>query len=374
MNLEIEKNILLKALTKVSVGVTSRNIIPVLNGILFDLTNKGLSLTATDNDITIKTFIPKEEIKDIIAPGKMVIYGKYILDIVKKMPSDIILIEEVEGNKTIISGNNSKFDLNCLPLEDYPNIELTKNNNFIKIKDIDLKNMIIETVFATSTQESRPALTGINLVVKDNILECTATDSYRLAKKIIKLQNPIKEPANVIISSKNIQEMLKMLEGNDDILELHFFENKVMLSIDNLFFQTSLLNDTFPNTNNTIATDFTTQIEVNLSDIINVIDRASILNQLKDIPTINFSITENKIYVSSYSVELGKVEEIIEVNKIKGNDLKISFSSKYMLEALKTFKTEKILLLFNGEISPIIIRDKIDGELTQLILPIKTFI
>lgn len=374
MNLEIEKGILLKALTKVSVGVTNRNIIPVLNGILFDLSNKGLSLTATDNDITVKTFIPKEEIKEIINPGKMVIYGKYILDIVKKMPSDLILIEEIEGNKAVISGDKSKFNLNCLPLEDYPNIELTKNNNVAEIKDIDLKNMITETVFATSTQESRPALTGVNIIINDDILECTATDSYRLAKKIIKLNKPIKDPVNIIISSKNIQELFKILEGTDELLELYFFENKVMVILGNLYFQTSLLNGTFPNTNNSIASEFTTQIEVDLTDMINVIDRASILNQLKETPTIDFSITDDKIYVSSYSVEIGKVEEIIEINKLKGSDLKISFSSKYMLDALKTFKSEKILMLFNGEISPIIIREKLDGDLTQLILPIKTFI
>jgi len=103
MKLKIKKNILLENLNYVSRALSNRNIIPILNGILFELTSEGLSLTSTDNDLTIKTFIEKKDILQIENEGKIVILGKYLLDIIRKLPSDDIVIEEIDGGKAIIS-------------------------------------------------------------------------------------------------------------------------------------------------------------------------------------------------------------------------------------------------------------------------------
>ena len=165
MKLLIEKNILLESLSNVMRAISPRNIIPILNGVLFELTNEGLYLTASDSDLVIKNFIPKEKIKNIEATGKAVIQSKYLLDIIRKLPNTDINIEVLEDLKVIISTENTIYNLNCLNIEDYPQINLDLTENPVIIASETLKKIISQTIFAISTQESRPLLTGINLKI-----------------------------------------------------------------------------------------------------------------------------------------------------------------------------------------------------------------
>ena len=185
MKFSIKKNIILEQLTNVSKAISTRNIIPILNGIKFELTKEGLALTASDSDLTIRSFIPSDKIENIEVEGNIIIQSKYILDIIKKLPSDIVNFEVIDSLKILIYTETSKYNLNCLNSLDYPQIELKDNDHYITLNSGDLKKMIKQTIFAVSTQESRPLLTGINFKINGNIVECIATDSYRLAKKNI---------------------------------------------------------------------------------------------------------------------------------------------------------------------------------------------
>ena len=171
MKLIIEKNVLLESVSNVIRAVSPRNIIPILNGIMFDLNDDGLYLTASDSDIIIRNFIPKDKIKNIVETGKIIIQSKYLLEIIKKMPNTDINIEVIDGLKIIISTDNTVYNLNCLNTDDYPNINLETVNNPIVLNSSILKEMISQTLFAVSTQESRPLLTGLNVKIngkKDN--------------------------------------------------------------------------------------------------------------------------------------------------------------------------------------------------------------
>ncbi len=373
MKLKINKGILVENLNYVSKALSSRNIIPVLNGIKFELTKEGLYLTATDNDMTIKSFIDKKDISEIKEEGSSIIYGKFILDIVRKLPGDEINIENIDGNKAIISTKNAKYNLNCFDLKDFPNIEIKLLSNPIKVLTGVFKEIINQTSFATSTQESRPLLTGINIKILGDYLECVATDSYRLAKKILKLDKTIDENINIVIPSRNITELIKNIEDDTDTLEIHLFSNKVLFKYKNILFQSSLLNGTYPNTDGFIPNEFNTEVLINLEDFYNAIDRASLLTQTKEKNIVQLEIKEEKIVITSSSAEIGKVEEVMKLEKIKGECLTISFSAKYMMDALKTFTGKNIKLLLNGEIKPIIIKEEKKEELVQLILPIKTY-
>lgn len=372
MKLKIEKEILLENLNAVSKAMSTRNIIPVLNGIEFDLQKNGLYLTATNNDITIKTFIDKKDIKEITEVGKNIIYGRYLLDIIRKLPNEVITIEEIDGNKTVISTKNSKYNLNCFPVSEFPKIDLKETNNPITLSSSTLKEILNQTSFATSLQESRPLLTGINIKIVGNILECVATDSYRLAKKLIEIETPVEESVNIVIPARNINELLKIIETEENV-EIHIFTNKILFKYKNILFQSSLLSGSYPNTDNFVPKSFELEVEVNKNDFYNMIDRASLLAQSKDKNTIQISVTKDKLIVNSSSQEAGKVEEKLDIITKKGEELKISCSAKYLLEALKTFESETIKLYFNGQIKPIIIKENDEGTLIQLILPIMTY-
>lgn len=373
MKLKIEKNILLENLNQVGKALSGRNIIPVLNGIKMELTNNGLSMLATDNDITIKTFIDSKNIKSIDEEGSCVVYGRYLIDLVRKIPNGEVDIETIEASKVKITTENLKYNLNCFNENDFPNINLEEKENFITINVKDFKDAINQTVFSTSTQESRPLLTGVNVKIIGNTLECVATDSYRLSKKLLTLENNNNENLNVVISAKNITELVKTLEDDEENVQIHTFGNKVLFKYKDILFQSSLLNGTYPNTDSLIPTEFEIMIEVSRQNLFDSIDRASLLTQSKEKNIIQLDIKNEKMLISASSQEIGKIEEYIPIKQIKGGELTISFSSKYMIDALKSFNEEKILLLLNGDIKPIIVRENEDGNLTQLILPIKTY-
>lgn len=371
MKLLIEKNILLNYLTNVMRAISPRNIIPILNGVKFDLKKDGLTLIASDSDLIIKTFIPKSKIKKIIKEGSIVIQSKYLIEIIKKLPDNEINIEVIENLKIIITSENIIYNLNCLDVDTYPQINLDSIKNPIKLSCENFKKIINQTVFAISTQESRPILTGLNLRINGNILECIATDSYRLAKKRIVLDNNY-DNYNLVIPGKYILDLEKLIETEANI-EIHPFNNKILFKTENYIFQTALLNGSFPNVNNLIPTDFEIIIQTDLSNYYNAIDRASLLTQSKEKNIVKMDTNKTEILITSFASEIGKVEEKIMVESNNKNNISISFSAKYMLEALRVFEEEQLIILLNSDTKPIVLKTPKDESLIQLILPIKTY-
>ena len=372
MKFTIDKNILLESLVNVVRAINPKNIIPILNGIKFELNSDGLNLIASDSDLTIKSFIPSSDIKSIDEEGTIIIQSKYIIDIIRKLPGDEVNIEVIDGLKIRIYTDNSQYNLNCLNTEDYPQIILEDSNNPIVIKSDILKSMIRQTIFAVSLQESRPLLTGLNLKINENKMEVVATDSYRLAKKTITLDETYPENIDITIPGKNINEFDKVINDDEEV-EIHLFSNKILFKYKNIIFQSSLLNGNYPNTSNLNPNEFEIIINSSLNSFYASIDRAALLTQSKDKNIVRMETNEDELNITSYASEIGKVEDRIKVSKNTEKDIAISFSAKYMMDALKTFNEDELLILLNNDSSPIILKSIKDESLIQLILPIKTY-
>lgn len=372
MKFVIDKNILLEALTNVTRAIGIRTTIPILNGIKFTLTEEGLDLLASDSELTIKINIPSKEIKKIENTGSMIIQSKYILEIVRKMPSDIIYFEAIDNNKIKIYTDNNEYNLNCYDISDYPHINIEESREPITIKAETLKSIINETAYAVSTQEVRPLLTGVNLKITGDMLECIATDSYRLSKKNVKLDTIVNNAINIVIPGKSINEFEKMLTTDDDII-MHIFSNKILFVYKNIQFQTNLLSGTYPDTNHFIPTEFAYMINLDLKSFNDAVDRASLLAQSKDKNIVRVLIDDKLMVISSSASEIGKTEEKLAIESSNKEKLEIAFSSRYMLEALKVIKDDNILLLINSDDKPILIKSVKDESLLELILPVKTY-
>lgn len=372
MKFTIEKSIILEGLNNVIRAISTKNVIPVLNGIKFELNNEGLYLTASDSELTIKVLIEAKDIKEIKTPGGIIIQSKYILDIVRKMPGDTINFEVLDGFKIKIYTDNNQYNLNCLDINDYPDVKLEISKDPIYIKGDEFKTIINQTVFAISNQELRPILTGVNFKFTKNFLETVATDSYRLAKKNIELKEEVEKDLEIVIPGKNIMELERIITDDSEI-EIHIFNNKALFKYKNINFQTNLLSGTYPNTTNLIPNEFAYIVKVNKREFNDAIDRAALLTQGKDKNIVKMSLENTKMIINSYASEIGKVEEQLTVESNNKERLEISFSSKYMLEAIKTIQEEELLLLLNSDVKPIIIKSLTDESLIQLILPIKTY-
>ena len=375
MKFTIKKEVLMEAINKVSKAISSRNVIPVLAGIKFELTSKKLVLTASDNDITIQTFIncDDEEIIKVKEEGSIIIQGKYISDIVRKLPDKYINIEVVDELKILIYTENSEFNLNGISESEYPNIDLGESKSHIELSPSVLKEIVNQTAFATSIDENKAILNGINFNITGDMLECNATDSYRLARKVIKLEKRSKENQNIVIPSRNLVEFTRIIDDSDEMIEIHIFNNKILFKYQNLLFQSRLINGTYPNTSNLLPKDYLVKLHFNINQFYDVVDRVSILTSDKDKNTVTLETDGNNLIMKSSSAEIGRVEEKMTITKDQDIDVKVSFSSKYMMDALKSFNTETVELHFVGEIKPILLKSSEDESLTQLVLPIRTY-
>ena len=371
MKFIIKQDILLESLTHASKAISPRNLIPILTGIKFDLKDEGLYLSASDTDISIRCFIPKEKITEVGELGSIVIGGKYIVEIVRKLPNTDITIEVLDGYKMIISTNNTEFNLNGINPNEFPNLDLEETSEPIILQTDMFKTIISQTFFATSQNESRPLLTGINFRIEGNMLEVIATDSYRLAKKSITIDKKLENIVNIVIPGKNLMELAKIIDDDKENLELHIFENKILFKYKNILFLSRLLAGTYPATSSIIPSEFKIEVECNCNAFYDMIDRASLLTSDRDKNTIKLELVNKEMIISSNSPEIGKVEEKMAVDS--DDAISISFSSKYMLDCIKSFGTPNITLYMNSDSAPIIVKSMDDESLIELVLPIKTY-
>ena len=168
-------------------------------------------------------------------------------------------------------------------------------------------------------------------------------------------------------------EFTKILGDDSEEVEVHIFNNKVLFKNGNLKFESRLINGTYPNTANLLPDDSYLVVSTNLNDSYSVIDRVSILTSDKEKNIVTLETEGNTLTLKSSSAEIGRVEEKMSISKNNNEDIKISFSAKYMMEALKSFSTETVDLHFVGEVKPILIKSTEDETLTQLVLPIRTY-
>lgn len=376
MKLKIKKDLLLENLNKVSKAISTKNLIPTLAGIKFDLTKQGLTLTASNNDITIQKFIKIEKDNiNVDKEGVAILQGKDILDIVRVIPEEEINIEVFDESKVLIYTDDEKikYDLNVINKNDYPNVDLEKSDNYITISAKNLLDIVRETAFATSSDESRPILTGISFKINGDLLECIATDSYRLSRKNLRLDKAVEENYNIIIPGKNIIEFSRIIDSNETEVKMHIFNNKVLFENEDLLFQSRLISGNYPPTSKSIPEEFNLTIKANLSQLYNVIEQASILTTDKEKNIVSLSTKDNLLTVKSVSNEKGKAEMKMNIEKNNNEEITIAFSAKYMMEALNALSTEEVEMSFVGEVKPIVIKNNVDDGLLQLVVPIRTY-
>ncbi|MFD1734944.1 DNA polymerase III subunit beta [Bacillus salitolerans] len=379
MKFSIQKDYLVQAVQDVMKAVSSRTTIPILTGIKIVATDEGVTLTGSDSDISIESFIPVEEAGDEIVEierkGSIVLQARYFSEIVKKLPQDIVEIDIQNQLQVVIRSGKAEFNLNGLDAEEYPQLPQVAEENVFSLPADLLKNLIRQTVFAVSTSETRPILTGVNWKIENSELHCIATDSHRLAsrKALIAASSSIPE-ANVVIPGKSLNELSKILDDTTDSVEIVMTEQQILFKMKNILFFSRLLDGNYPDTSRLIPSESKTDILLNSKELLHAIDRASLLAREGRNNVVKFSTIEQGIVeISSDSPEIGKVTEEIQSELIEGEELKISFSAKYMMDALKAIDGPDVRISFTGAMRPFFIQPVDDEKTLQLILPVRTY-
>lgn len=377
MKFDIVRDRLLDGLNDVMKAVSSKATLQILTGIKIDVTEEGLHLTGSDSDITIQSFIPAEEdgeqIIRVIEPGSIVLQAKFFNEIIRKLPTNDVVIEVTGHLQTHIRSGKSEFHLIGSDADEYPLLPQVEDDRKFSIPADLLKSIIRETVFAVSSSESRPVLTGVNWQVTEGELICTATDSHRLARRKTSLSELTGE-YSAVIPGKSLQELSKILADGSTLVDIVMSTQQVLFKSGNVLFFSRLLEGNYPDTSRLIPAEYKTNVTVNGKTLLQAIDRASLLAREDRYNIVKFSADEGKVVeLSSNSPEIGKVEEQIEAISVEGEELKISFSAKYMMDALKAIDGQDVMIQFTGSMRPFILKSAHDDAIIQLILPVRTY-
>ncbi|MFC5403193.1 DNA polymerase III subunit beta [Cohnella soli] len=377
MKLTILRGELNEAIQHVSKAVASRTTIPILSGIKIDATYSGVTLTASDTDISIQSFIPLETQSKTVATvtrtGSVVLAAKFFVEIVKKLPNEEVHIEVGDRFQTLITSGATEIQLVGLDPEEFPVLPSIQEDQVVSIAGDLLRDMIRQTVFAVTTNESTPILTGVLWNLQEGTYKFVATDRHRLASRSATVAATDVRFSNIVISGKTLNELAKIVPDQNVLVDIVVADNQVLFKLGNVLFFSRMLDGTYPDTSKIIPQQFKTELVINTKALSDSIDRAYLLSREEKTNIVRLvTLEEGGIEISSSSSELGKVTEQLSVKEMRGEPLRIAFNSKYMLDVLKVIDSEELLIGFNGAMSPIIIRPNDHDRSLHLILPYRT--
>ncbi len=377
MEFSIQRDYFITQLNDTLKAISPRTTLPILTGIKIDAKNEGIVLTGSDSEISIEITIPSqvdgEEIVNVTEPGSVVLPGRFFVDIIKKLPGREVKLSTNEQFQTLITSGHSEFNLSGLDPDQYPLLPQVSSEDALQLPVKVLKNVIAQTNFAVSTSETRPVLTGVNWLIQENELICTATDSHRLAVRKLKLEDEEIGDKNVIIPGKALAELNKIMTESEEHIDIFFASNQVLFRVGNVNFISRLLEGHYPDTSRLFPENYEIKLALDNSDFYHAIDRASLLAREGGNNVIKLSAGDEQVELSSTSPEIGTVKEEVTANEVEGGNLKISFNSKYMMDALKAIDNDEVEVEFFGTMKPFILKPKDDDTVTQLILPIRTY-
>ncbi len=365
MKFVCEKKILQDSITIVSKAINSACAIDILKGIKIEAKDK-IKMSGSDLDLSIESVFDA----DIYEEGSLIVDARIFADIIRKLPEGPVEIETDSKSELKINCLNTKFNILYLSSEGYPEIKKLENGESFKIYSKDLKNVIKNTIFAISNNESRPILTGSKFEVTNSNLKVVSIDGYRLALKNQIIPETGYEDLSFVVPGRALNELLKILKDDTTIVEITILENSVMFSFDTFIVNSRLLEGEFMDYNKFIPTNSTISMKTNVKNLLDMVERASIIINYYDskIPII-LNLEEDNLRVECIS-QKGNFDESMPIEH-HGEDLKIGISSKLLTDTLKSIDNEEAVFEFNTAQSPCVIKPTEGEGFIYMVLPIR---
>ena len=358
-----EKQKILEGISIVQKAITGKSTIPILEGIYINTNKSTLTLIGSDMDLSIQTSVDAE----IIEEGSIVIDAKIFGEIIRKLPNSTIKIETIENQLLKITCEKSIFDVVYMNTNEFPELPEINENLTVSVNQNILKNMIKGTSFAIAQDETRPILQGILFEVKSKNLNLVALDGYRLAIRNEFLDTDI--DIEVVIPGKTLNEVSKILEDVDDIVNITFTNNHILFNLEKTKIISRLLEGKFINYNSLLPQEHKLLVNINRQELQNAIERASLMAKDGNTNLIKLDLQQDNLVITSNS-QLGKVREDISI-KLQGEDIQIAFNSKYLLDVLKNMEDDEVIMKMTSGISPCVIEEKNNENSKYLVLPVR---
>ena len=373
MKITCAKDKLHHAVQIVQKAVSAKATFLLLSGIYLSAENNKLQLQATDYEIGISCTIDAQ----VDIPGKIVLSGRYFQELVKRLPGETVELASSDEDHTIkISAGTSQFNLLSLPAEEFPVLQsLFKKTNGINsftIKDNVLRDIIKRTTFACATEESRPIFTGALLELTDTDVRMVATNTHRLALKKSTIENTSNSDLKIIIPSKILNELAKLLTSELPIdVSICWEKSKVAFSFDDVYLESRLIEGQYPDYNRVIPPEFGTISTINTALFMDAVERVSLMAKDGEYNVIKFQFNNNEVIITSNNPDIGKAYETIPVNT-EGTEIAIAFNAKYVTDILKNIGTTELQFSLNTPLSPARVKPQNDETYTYIITPVRT--
>lgn len=363
MKIICPKSELLNSVNIVLKAVPTKSTMPILECIIIEVTSNFIKLTANDMELGIETIVNGE----IITPGTIAINAKVFSEIVRKLPDNDVIIETDDNYKATITCEKAKFNISGKSGEEFPTLPKIEKDKFITISQFTLKEVIRQTVFSISDNESNKIMTGELFEINKDELKVVSLDGHRISIRKIQLKDQY-DDMKVIVPGKTLNEVSKILSGEvSDEVKIFFTDKHIVFEFDNTVVLSRLIEGEYYKINQMLSNDYETKVTINKKEFLNCIDRATLLIKDSDKKPIIINVSDKSIELKINS-SIGSMNEEIDIKK-EGKDILIGFNPKFLIDALRVIDDEEIdIYLFNPK-APCFIKDK-EETYIYLILPV----
>lgn len=373
MRFTINREEFLKGLNIAGRAISSKTPLPIYSNLKLELDEEGLSITGSNKELSIKTLVPirigENEIIRNYKEGGTLINAKIIIDIAREMEEEEITFDVIDTTVATISNARSEYKLNCIKIEEYPDLDLDAEGTSLTMTTADFDLLVDQTAFAASTKDQRPILTAINLEADEGLLTATATDSARLARKVMSVPADVK--FNVSVPARMMVEVARLADMVPSI-DIAVSDKKILFTFGRTVIATSLIAGDYPNTKNIVPRSFGYTLQVNAQELAKSITRARLLSLDRE-NVVELSMSDGEVTVSARASQVGSANEHISVFNYDGEDLKVSFNSEFVVSAIRALDSEDVLFLFVGEMKPFVIKNPNDESVVQVVTPVRTY-
>ncbi len=363
MRFECSRTNLVEAINTVQKAVSLRSTMPILDGILLEVTDN-IKLTGYDMETGIEYNLPAE----IYKTGNVVINSRLFGNIVRRLPEEAISFELKEGNIINIESGSSSFQLRALPAEDYPKIPIVEEAKKMTLPQGILKEMILQSSFAASIDESRPILNGINVIAEKKSLSMVAIDGFRLALRKEEIEGELTD-TQFIVPARTLNEVARVLD--DGLVELSISHNHILFDMGSVLVVSRLIQGEFMDYNSILPRNQESSMTITTKSLLDAFERASLVIRTED---RRFSVTlqtnNDEVLSISAKTDIGSSHEELNI-AMSGKLFDIDFNPKYFVEALKVITDEEILITFNGSLGPCVINPVEGDSFSYLVLPLR---
>ncbi len=364
MIFSVERTKLLEAVQKLQSAVGAKSSMPVLEGILISAEQGKITLIAYNLEMGMK----KEIYAKCTEEGDIVINARLLAEILRKMNGLQVEISADDRLNCNIKSNDATFDIMGMAATDFPEIPTVSEVNSFEIEGKTLSQLKKGTSFAAAqTEGSKPILTGIDISVCEGFIQFVAIDGYRMAIKREKIN--IDRDFEFIVTSKAINEAVKLIEDENEAVKIKVGERLISFNINGYDFISRLLEGEFVNYKKTIPPSFTQKVTVNTRDLINTIERVSLLISESFTTPVRCYFNELNV-IFTCATSQGRATETFNT-KLEGENFEIGLNNHYLLDALKAIEDENINILFNGSNAGVLITPIDNDNFKYMIMPMR---